>query len=59
MKALSEWRQAPGSLESHPDQLDEHFVPLFVAAGAAQGNPARLTGGIFNNLPLTCFAFES
>jgi hypothetical protein len=47
MKAMSEWRKAPGSLESHPDQLDEHFVPLLVATGAAQGDPAKSSGGIF------------
>ncbi len=37
--ALSQWKRAPGGLESHP--RSEHLVPLFIAAGAAGDDPGR------------------
>jgi aromatic ring-opening dioxygenase catalytic subunit (LigB family) len=37
--ALTNWSQAPYAREAHP--REEHLAPLFVAAGAAEGEPAR------------------
>lgn len=37
--ALRDWSQAPYAREAHP--REEHLAPLFVAAGAADGEPAR------------------
>jgi aromatic ring-opening dioxygenase catalytic subunit (LigB family) len=34
------WAQAPYAREAHP--REEHLAPLFVAAGAAEGEPGRL-----------------
>lgn len=36
-RRLIAWEQAPGAHDSHP--RSEHLVPLFVAAGAADGDP--------------------
>jgi aromatic ring-opening dioxygenase catalytic subunit (LigB family) len=38
-EALVGWRKAPGALDCHP--RSEHLVPLFIAAGAAGGDPGR------------------
>ena len=38
--ALAGWAQAPHARDAHP--REEHFAPLFVAAGAAQGEPGRI-----------------
>jgi aromatic ring-opening dioxygenase catalytic subunit (LigB family) len=38
---LAAWRSAPGGRESHP--RSEHLIPLMVAAGAADGEPAVRT----------------
>ena len=37
--AIRHWDQAPYAREAHP--REEHLAPLFVAAGAAQGEPGR------------------
>jgi aromatic ring-opening dioxygenase catalytic subunit (LigB family) len=37
--ALASWTQAPYAREAHP--REEHLAPLFVAAGAAEGEPGR------------------
>ncbi len=37
--ALAHWEQAPFAREAHP--REEHLAPLFVAAGAASGEPGR------------------
>jgi aromatic ring-opening dioxygenase catalytic subunit (LigB family) len=37
--ALAQWDQAPFAREAHP--REEHLAPLFVAAGAASGEPGR------------------
>lgn len=37
-RTLLDWRAAPGAVESHPEA--EHLLPLMVAAGAAEGEPA-------------------
>jgi len=38
--ALRHWDQAPYAREAHP--REEHLAPLFVAAGAAEGEPGRV-----------------
>jgi aromatic ring-opening dioxygenase catalytic subunit (LigB family) len=38
---LTHWRDAPGGRDSHP--REEHLLPLMVAAGAAEGEPAVRT----------------
>jgi aromatic ring-opening dioxygenase catalytic subunit (LigB family) len=38
--ALAHWDQGPYAREAHP--REEHLAPLFVAAGAAQGEPGRV-----------------
>jgi len=39
-EAIRHWDQAPYAREAHP--REEHLAPLFVAAGAAEGQPGRL-----------------
>jgi aromatic ring-opening dioxygenase catalytic subunit (LigB family) len=39
-EALRRWDEAPHAREAHP--REEHLAPLFVAAGAAAGEPARV-----------------
>jgi aromatic ring-opening dioxygenase catalytic subunit (LigB family) len=38
-EAIRHWSQGPYAREAHP--REEHLAPLFVAAGAAQGEPGR------------------
>jgi aromatic ring-opening dioxygenase catalytic subunit (LigB family) len=38
--AIRRWDQAPYAREAHP--REEHLAPLFVAAGAAQGEPGKV-----------------
>jgi aromatic ring-opening dioxygenase catalytic subunit (LigB family) len=38
-EAIRHWSQAPYAREAHP--REEHLAPLFVAAGAAEGEPGR------------------
>ena len=38
--ALRRWEEAPYAREAHP--REEHLAPLFVAAGAADGEPGRV-----------------
>jgi aromatic ring-opening dioxygenase catalytic subunit (LigB family) len=38
-EAIRRWSQGPYAREAHP--REEHLAPLFVAAGAAEGEPAR------------------
>jgi aromatic ring-opening dioxygenase catalytic subunit (LigB family) len=40
-EAIRHWDQAPYAREAHP--REEHLAPLFVAAGAAEGEPGRQT----------------
>ena len=42
-KQLSQWKQAPSAVQSHP--REEHLIPLMVVAGAAQ-EPAEI---VFND----------
>jgi aromatic ring-opening dioxygenase catalytic subunit (LigB family) len=37
--ALIDWAKAPGAVASHP--REEHLAPVFVAAGAAEGQAGR------------------
>lgn len=39
-EAIRHWDQGPFAREAHP--REEHLAPLFIAAGAAQGEPGRL-----------------
>ncbi len=39
-EAIRRWDQAPYAREAHP--REEHLAPLFMAAGAAAGEPGRL-----------------
>ncbi|THD78812.1 MAG: dioxygenase [Phenylobacterium sp.] len=39
-QAIRHWDQAPYAREAHP--REEHLAPLFVAAGAAEGEPGRV-----------------
>lgn len=61
VEALVDWkRQAPDALMAHP--TDEHFLPLFVALGAAgEGARGRALHRSFTNgaLSMTSFAFGS
>lgn len=45
-KLLAAWEEAPGAREAHP--REDHLVPLFVAAGAAIGEPGTT---VFNDNP--------
>jgi 4,5-DOPA dioxygenase extradiol len=49
-------RQAPYAARAHPSE--EHFMPLFVAGGAAQGAPLRplVQGWSFGNLSMAAYA---
>jgi aromatic ring-opening dioxygenase catalytic subunit (LigB family) len=38
---LISWRKAPGAVSAHP--TPEHLLPLMVAAGAAEGEPATVS----------------
>lgn len=39
-KRLREWERAPHARDVHP--REDHFVPLHVAVGAAENEPAQL-----------------
>jgi aromatic ring-opening dioxygenase catalytic subunit (LigB family) len=39
-EAIRHWEQAPHARDAHP--REEHLAPLFVAAGAAEGEPGRV-----------------
>jgi aromatic ring-opening dioxygenase catalytic subunit (LigB family) len=39
-EAIRHWRNGPYAREAHP--REEHLAPLFVAAGAAEGEPGRV-----------------
>ncbi len=54
---LRQFRSAPYMRLAHP--TDEHFLPLFVALGAAHGQPAQLLHESFSygNLSMAVFAF--
>lgn len=55
-RLLTEWKQAPGGLESHP--RSEHLVPLFVAAGAALDDVGRINyNDILLNVPISGHIF--
>ena len=40
-EAIRHWDRAPYARDAHP--REEHLAPLFVAAGAAHGEPGRVT----------------
>lgn len=39
-RSLIDWEQAPGARAAHPHE--DHLLPLMVAAGAAEGEPASV-----------------
>ncbi|KAJ3184414.1 hypothetical protein HDU85_001719 [Gaertneriomyces sp. JEL0708] len=41
--ALRDWEAWEGAKESHPHGAAEHFMPLFVCAGASEGTAQRVT----------------
>jgi len=54
--ALAHWDQAPFAREAHP--REEHLAPLFVAAGAASGEPGRqVFGDHAMDVALSAYAF--
>jgi aromatic ring-opening dioxygenase catalytic subunit (LigB family) len=60
MQRLLEWQQAPGAREAHPRA--DHFMPLHVAAGAAQEEPARMLyhqEDFLGTITLSSFRFGS
>ena len=55
-EALNQWTAAPHARVAHP--REEHFAPLFVAAGAAEGEPGRrIFSDIAMDVRLSAFAF--
>ena len=55
-EALNHWTAAPHARVAHP--REEHFAPLFVAAGAAEGEPGRrIFSDIAMDVRLSAFAF--
>jgi len=56
--ALSDWTAAPFARAAHP--REEHLAPLFLAAGAADGEPGRrIFSDIAMDVRLSAFAFGS
>ena len=54
--AIARWADAPGARTAHP--TPKHLVPLFVAAGAAAGDPATRTfEGELLGYPVSGFRF--
>ena len=54
--ALRRWGEAPLARQAHP--REEHLAPLFVAAGAAKGEPGRrIFSDIAYYVRLSAFAF--
>ena len=54
--ALRRWSEAPLARQAHP--REEHLAPLFVAAGAAKGEPGRrIFSDIAYYVRLSAFAF--
>jgi aromatic ring-opening dioxygenase catalytic subunit (LigB family) len=55
-EALTHWADAPSARHAHPEE--DHLAPLFVAAGAATGEPAVVDfHGIVLNKPVSGFRF--
>ena len=54
--ALRRWAEAPYAREAHP--REEHLAPLFVAAGAAEGQPgARVFHDVAMDVAISGFQF--
>jgi aromatic ring-opening dioxygenase catalytic subunit (LigB family) len=55
-EAIRRWQGAPHAREAHP--REEHLAPLFVAAGAAEGEPGRrVFHDIAMDVAISAFAF--
>ncbi len=57
-KALEQWDQAPYARVCHPEE--DHFVPLFAALGAAEGEVATRTyhdEGLFGGVTASSYRF--
>ena len=58
MDALLRWSEAPGARAAHP--REDHLMPLFVAIGAAENEPAALAyheDDFFGSLAVSSFRF--
>lgn len=55
-EALAYWTRAPYAREAHP--REEHFAPIFMAAGAAQGEAGRrIFSDVVLDVRVSAFAF--
>ncbi|KAI9012441.1 Extradiol ring-cleavage dioxygenase, class III enzyme, subunit B [Hyaloraphidium curvatum] len=58
MDAIVRFDGQPSALKAHPDPLDGHLLALFVALGAAQGDPAiRIHSGFQHGLSEAAYAW--
>ena len=55
-RTLAEWTKGPFARAAHP--REEHLAPLFLAAGAAEGEPGRrIFSDIVMDVRVSAFAF--
>ncbi|EFQ36632.1 hypothetical protein CGRA01v4_04249 [Colletotrichum graminicola] len=52
---LREWRALPHSYDLHPEDEDEHILPLFVAAGAADRSKGDWFADMFGGVEVCTF----
>jgi aromatic ring-opening dioxygenase catalytic subunit (LigB family) len=55
---LADWASAPAARQAHP--REDHFIPLMIAAGAAEDEPAALVyheDGLFGGITASSFRF--
>lgn len=52
---LRSWRDLPHSYDVHPDNEDEHILPLFVAAGAADSSEGEYFSDPFGGVDVYTF----
>ena len=59
-EAIRHWRRGPHAREAHP--REEHLVPLMVAVGAAEADPATCVyheDNVFGGVTVSSFRFDS
>ncbi|KAK1991789.1 Extradiol aromatic ring-opening dioxygenase [Colletotrichum falcatum] len=54
-RLLREWRSLPHSYDTHPENEDEHILPLFVAAGAADRSKGNWFADMFGGVEVCTF----